>query len=464
MKMPDFPKYCTIELTAGQPFFHKKTHSTPNPRFFAALYLRLHETRFYADLGFLSWEKRHWAVVEEHLMQNALEDLIFEVARDYDVEATLDFSESVLFEIIKIIKRKTNLGKNISAPDPDIIPLKNVLLRWNPELLSFEIQQYSPELMILNCMDVEYQPEATAPKFEAVVKEIIPDPEDRRVIQEYLGAALFFVNRTRRFLLCYGEGGCGKSVLILFLVGILGKKRVFDLNVENIKSGYELSALTSQTLLTASEAVSRALCTDGAEWVKKSVGGDFFQTKQKFRNEKTDHYGTFSLTIVSNNQLRFQFESSGYEWKDRLIPIYFDQHISDERKDRNLVERLLSEEKSGIFNWFLAGARRVRMNNWNITLSSAQKSRIEYLLARSKPMEVFVKNYIVEAAGEYFSSADAFNLYARVHHQAGFPPIEEQAFYKQLAKAMQEIHSSVPSNSSKLTNGRGYVGFKLIDN
>ena len=464
MMKPDFPKYCEVELSAGQPFLAKRTHCTPNPRFFATLYQSSNNVCFYTCFGFLLWKNRHWAKIEEHLLLNELEALIFEVASDYDVDSELEFSEGTLYEIIKILKRKLNQGKALPPPDPDLLPLKNVLIRWNQEMGEWKFLPHSSDFLILDYMDVEFQADATAPQFEAIIEEILPVEDDRRVIQEYLGAALFFVNRTRRFLLCYGEGGCGKSILVLFLIALLGQKRVFDLNIENIKDSYELAGLTTQSLLTASEAVSKALCTDGAEWVKKSVGGDFFQTKQKFRNEKTDHYGTFSLVIVSNNQLRFQFEGSGFEWQDRLIPIYFDQHIPNERKDRRLVERLLREEKSGIFNWFLEGARRVRQNNWDIELSSAQKSRIEYLLARSKPMEVFVKNYIVESAGEYFLSADAFKLYARVHRQTGFPPLGDQAFYRQLAKSMQEVHSCVPSNSSKLTNGRGYVGFKLIEN
>ena len=463
MKKPDFPKYCQIELSAGDAFFPKKTHSSLNPRFFAELYLSLQVIRHYSTLGFMVWDNYKWRCLDEHLLLNTLEKLIEKVAWDYDVER-VDFSEATLYEILKILKRKAGYGNLPPAIAPDIIPLENTLLRWHPEMMYFEAEQYSPDIIINERMPVKYNPAEKSPQFNKVIEEILPDTEDRRVIQEYLGAAFFPVNRSRKFLLLYGDGGCGKSVLVLFLIGLLGASRVFDLNIENIKSGYELSALNNQTLLTASEAVSKALCTDGAEWVKKAVGGDFFQTRKKFCNEKTDHYGTFSLIIVSNNQLRFQFEGNGHEWADRLIPIFFGRHIPEERKDRRLVERLLQEEKSGIFNWFLEGAKRIRQNNWEIVLSPTQKSRIEYVLARSKPMQVFVKNYVVESAGESFASADAFRVYAAIHHNAGFPPLGEQAFYKQLSQAMQETYGAVSNNSSKGKCGRGYIGFKLIEN
>ena len=61
---------------------------------------------------------------------------------------------------------------------------------------------------------------------------------------------------------------------------------------------------------------------------------------------------------MSNHQLRFQYEGRGDEWRDRVIPIFFDRHIPDERRELGLVDRLIQEEGPGIFNWFLEGARR----------------------------------------------------------------------------------------------------------
>ena len=191
------------------------------------------------------------------------------------------------------------------------------------------------------------------------------------------------------------------------------------------------------------------------------VGGDFFQTQQKFRNARVDHFGRFSLIVMSNHQLRFQYEGRGDEWRDRVIPIFFDRHISDERRELGLVDRLIQEEGPGIFNWFLEGARRVRRNDWKITLSAVQRARIDRLLALSNPMKVFVQNHIASSAGHYFTSADAWSLYVAVRQEAGLPVLESAAFYKQLAKAMGEVHQ-VASVNSLPGKQRGYRGFKLV--
>lgn len=459
MNRPDFPKYPEIENEAGPPFvrYGKQTFRI-NVRYFAMLLIRNTQIRMF-DTGGVCWMDG-WKKLSETDVMNKLEALSDQLCLDYNVFGKIQVAESELREALQVVKRKAYSGP-MPQVDPDIIPVSNGVLRWVDAKQDFDFVDYTPEIMVFDRMPIKYDPAATAPQFEAVVQEIIPDAEDRRVAQEYLGAALFFINRTRKLLLCIGEGGCGKTVLSLFLIAIIGKDRAQELNTSNAKNPYEFSSLTKEkTLLTAPEAVSRALCTDGAEYVKKLVGGDFFQTQQKFRNARVDHFGHFSLIVMSNHQLRFRYEGRGDEWRDRVISIFFDRHIPEERREYGLVDRLLREEGPGIFNWFLEGARRVRRNNWRITLTPVQRDRIERLLALSNPMTVFVQNHIDFSAGNYFTSADAWSHYVAVRQEAGLPVLESAAFYRQLAKAMSEVYHVTTVNSLP-GKQRGYRNFEL---
>ena len=234
MKRPEFPKYPQIEIRTGAPFVrYGKKSLRVNPRYFASLYI--HETRVTRfDGGWVCWDGR-WKWISENDIQNDLEDLIFQVSTDYDIFDNFQVSESELRETLQIVKRKAYCG-SMPPMDPDIVPVSNGVLHWIEAKQNFESIDYSPEIMVLDRMPIEYDPTATAPQFEAVLREIIPDPEDRRVAQEYLGSALFFENRTRKFLLCLGEGGCGKTILSLFLIAIIGKNRTMELNISNIKN------------------------------------------------------------------------------------------------------------------------------------------------------------------------------------------------------------------------------------
>ena len=460
MKRPDFPNHTEIIRKWGPPFkpYGKKTYRT-NSDFFAELYFKLFPVRYYSDAGMFLFDGDGWSLLSESEIINEIEKLILETAVDCGVDMSGQITEQNLHEILQKVKRRHS-GGEIPALEDDVLPVRNCFLRWDEDLRDFSETTYTENDFILDKFSVDYSQGAPAPEFTAVLNRIMPDLDDQRVAQEMLGAMMFCKNRTRKFLLCYGEGGCGKSVLILILIAIMTDKRFFDLQIEHLKNTYELASLKEQTCFTVSESISEAFCTSGGEWIKKAIGGDFIETKQKFKNEKIKHYGLFSLIVVSNNTLRFHFEGRGDEWRDRLVPIYFNQHIPEEERDKDLVSNLLKKEGPGIFNWFLEGARRVRCNKWKILLSPAQKDRIENLLAYSDPMSVFVQNHISYSAGKHFLSSDAWETYVKVRKAFGFPIFTEEAFYKKLAAAMDNINHACAVNSLP-GKKRGYRDFEL---
>ena len=203
MNRPNFPKYPEIEIQTGPPFvlYGKKTLRI-NTRYFATLYMHKTQVQVF-DNGWVRWDGNKWKNICETDCLNDLEDLINQVRDDSDL-GEIQIFESELHEAGQIIKRKAHCGP-MPQMDPDIIPVSNGILRWVEAKQNFEFVNYSPEIMAFDRMPIGYDPVATAPQFEAVVQEILPDPEDRRVAQEYLGAALFFVNRTRKFLLCLSD-------------------------------------------------------------------------------------------------------------------------------------------------------------------------------------------------------------------------------------------------------------------
>lgn len=90
--------------------------------------------------------------------------------------------------------------------------------------------------------------------------------------------------------------------------------------------------------------------------------------------------------------------------------------------------------------------------------------RRDELVAMSKPVEAFVRKYIVRSFGNDLPSQKVFECYVKVRKQCGLPSLETQVFYKSLAKAMDEIFQASIRNSLKTSHGtvRGYRGFKLI--
>ena len=456
-------EYQVIIEKFGEPFpTEGRRNPRVNPIFFAAAFQQDTQVKYFHDVGWLKMENGRWHSTSSAAIKIAIRDLILRLMRSTSKSCFSQITPGLLHEIMQMVQLE-NGAERFPPLDPDIIPVTNGILYWESVSQELKFRDYNQEDIILDSLTVPYIPNAPAPLFEEKIREIIPDADDRRVVQDYLGVSLFPANRTRKFLLFQGEGGCGKSLLVLLISKILGPKRVFDLNFRTISSPFGFSDLTTQTLLTASEAISGGLCSSGGEFAKKVVGNDFFQSSRKFENIRQKHFGTFSLIIVTNNKMQVKFEGKGQEWKDRMLPILFHHHIPEEKQDRTLVDRLLAEEGSGILNWILDGARHVRSSNWRIELTATQKVRRDKLVDEIRSMDMFVCNYIRRSAGNEFSSRSAYATYIRHQRDLGLEFLEEAAFYKRLAKSMGTEYNAVGCNSIHGQRIRGYKGFELLD-
>ena len=452
-----------------------------NPGYFASKLVKKHGLIFFNDDGWCEWTKDGWAPLRKSILQSRIRDLLKKKVESYCNSAKLDSKSKSqtpimpayelvntgnINEIMRLMTIDCDRGDTLPQLDPDVIPLQNCVLRWNAEKQDFDFGKYTQKDLIFSNLAAVYDSKAESEFFQEKLAEILPNADDRRVVQEYMGAALFPENRTRKFMLFQGEGGCGKSLLVKLLTGIMTLDRTFDLDFRALRANYAFSALTSKkTLLTASEAISEAFGQSaGIEFVKKAVGGDFFETSQKYRNEKCGHYGFYSFIIVSNNEMRFKYDSRGDEFKDRLIPILFNEHV--ENPDKTLADKLLADHRSAILNWLIDGARQVRKNNWNIQLTDDQISRRDRIVEATRGAEIFVKNHVVESAGKFFRTGDAYALFTRLHKTAGYEYLPEDTFRKRLAKMMALEFGAAPSNTIPGPNGktvRGYRGFKLVD-
>ena len=484
MGILDFPDDADVIGDNGDPFIPKgKKGQAIGPRYFAARIVKKHGLIHFSRDGWYEWAQDGWLPARPCVIKSWIGDLLLDEVRAYNNSKRSAFSllktkapstpaydlvnTRSINEIMGMIAIMCDRGDTLPPLDPDVIPLQNGMIIWNAKTQDFDFRDYTQDDLIFTKLNATFNPKADQTFFLEKLTEIIPDAEDRRVVQEYMGAILFPENRTRKFMLFQGEGGCGKSLLVQLVTNILTIDRTFDLDFRSLNGDYAFSALTTQTLLTASETVSDAFsCSFGSELVKKAVGGDFFQTRQKYRNQKVDHHGFYSLIVVSNNKLRFKYDGRGDEFKDRLIPIHFARHIDN--PDKTLVDTLLREHRSAILAWLVAGAKQVRRNNWDIALTPTQISRRDRLIEATKGIDLFVKNHIKEAPGCFFTTEDAYREYTHLHRSAGFELWDEQNFYKRFAKAMAEAFGHVacknlPTPQGK-HNARGYLNVALVSN
>lgn len=490
----DFLESAGLRGQYGDPIILKgKISIEINPRYFAAKMIKSHNLIFFKNPGWHEWSSDGWVPVRECILQSRIADLLQEELRatfrlqkkaaQYSNRPVANFggvsigeagpsapaydliNTRTIGEILRTMRYMSDRGDNFPPLDPDVIPVQNGLLRFNAEMHDFEFRAYTQDDMVFYTLDVVYDSEAKSELFDKVLSEILPDPEDRRVSQEYLGSILFPENRTKKFMTFTGTSNSGKSALLGAVVEIMTPKRIFDLDLKTLASDYGLSALKNQTLITIFEAGKDAFCNPFViEFIKKATGRDRFKTNRKNSNEQVEHVGLYSILFTSNYNQRFEFEGDGGEFANRLLPILFTKPI--ENPDLTLGDRLSSDHRSAIFNWLLDGARRVRRNNWDISLSPAQTLRRDRLIQATRGIELFVKNYIEKFETGYITTEEAYKKYDKLRRTDGYTFYHEGKFDKRLSEVMSDFggekDKNLPSANGK-KNARGYRGVRWKD-
>ena len=451
---------------------NRKPALRPDSQVAANIILETHHFIYTNADGWFAFLDKRWKPMTPDDVLRLIRDEIclLDEERAWDFDDTRDKEEDDVELTLSVFKEIRNLLRldcvkdKIPHMNPDLIPLPNTQLLWVAGESDFREVAPCPENYVMNMLTVEYQPEAQCPKFQKALERIVPRSEDRQIIQMYFGAALFPQNFSRKILILIGEGSSGKSLLVLLLSKILGRARVFDLKFENLSEKFALADLTRETsLLSGSEAIARTLCGRGGEWAKRLVGGDEFAVQLKYKNKSLEYAGHYSVVIVSNNKLRFEFETQGQEWRDRILPIFFRKSIPEAEQDRDLLTKLYAEEGPGILNWMLDGARKVRRNNWRIELDEPQRIERDNLIAFSGSVKSFVAEFI-QSAGDHFLTSDAYALYNRLVQSRNLPFLTIQKFGRDLAKEMGERFGATPTQNLRGNDGkaaRGYYGFTL---
>ena len=440
----------------------------PNTQRFAEHIQQTHKLKHCLDSGWYEYRDSKWEPLSDVdmrlLVKNEIETKDETNGEDAP-KVQIKFAD--LKEVVNMIGVEVTEEK-FPPMDQDLIPTLNKQLKWDQQSNDFKEVTPSPDLNVRHTLPVAHAPDAKCPQFEKAIKRILPSEDDRKVVQMYLGAALFLLNFTRKILLFIGEGSAGKSLLALLFSRILGRERVFDLKFEDLSEKFAMAALTSEhSLLSASEAFVKTLCGRGGEWAKRLVGGDEFAVQQKFQNANLEFSGRYSVIIVSNNKIRFEFETKGQEWRDRLLPIFFRESIPEAEQDKDLLDKLYTKEGPGILNWLLEGARMVRQSNWQIELTKAQRIDRDNLIAFSDPVKSFVEKFVTAGFG-HFLSHDAYKLYNRLANERHLPFLEEAKFYRKLHKCMADMHgatvsTNLPGHDRNHRFARGYNSFSLKD-
>ncbi len=291
-------------------------------------------------------------------MTNQAAEIVDTERRDKRVKWYLGCeSRSRLENVVALAAREEQVSTNASSFDqsPWLFNCANGTL----DLAINTFRHARREDFLSKRSPVHYDPEATCPRFDVFLAEILPSPEIRRFLQASLGYTLCGHAWEKYVWFLIGGGDNGKTVFIETIRHVFGEDDyATNMNFNSLlhregqgPSG-DIARLRGARFVSACESdqgqkISPALLK------RLSGGGDKITASFKYRDE-FEFVPTHKLWLATNHPPQLAAEDDAL-WR-RIARVPFNIRIPLEKQDERLQEKLKAEGP-GILNWLFDGWR-----------------------------------------------------------------------------------------------------------
>ncbi|MCF8272976.1 MAG: DUF5906 domain-containing protein [Flavobacteriaceae bacterium] len=310
-----------------------------------------------------------------------------------------------------------------------LINLKNGTFEINTK--GTQLRPYNPKDFITYQLPFEYIPKAEAPMFKKYLKEVLPDKERQNVLAEFLGF-LFIKNNSNKLkeekaLILYGSGANGKSVFFEIVSALLGDQNISNFSLQSLtnENGYFRAKLANKLVNYASEINGKL----ESSFFKQLVSGEPVEARLPYGQPFT--LRQYAKLIFNCNELPKEVEQTNAYFR-RFLIIPFDVVIPPEKQDKNLHNKIIENELSGVFNWVLEGLNRLLEQKGFSKCSAAEEAVADYK-RQSDSVKMFVdENDYVVTPNNYTLIKELYQGYRQYCSEDGFKPVSKVNFTKRL--------------------------------
>ncbi|GAA3912800.1 phage/plasmid primase, P4 family [Streptomyces gulbargensis] len=331
----------------------------------AGLYKRLEHATFFAGVDKNGEpEVREWAPTKTKI-SNLLDALsaITLLPADVDAPSWIDGEHD----------------RNDTSP---IVACRNGLLRIRDR----ELLPHGPGFFNIVSVPYDYDPDATAPTWEAFLAGIWPDdPESIAALQEWFGYVLSGRTDQQKILLMKGPSRSGKGTIARILKELVGKENLAGPTLAGLGTNFGLSTLVGKPLAVISDA---RLSGDGGQVVERLLtisGEDTIDIDRKYREPWTGKLPT-RLMVLTNELPNFG-DSSGVIARRFIV---LNMTVSWLGKEDTALTGKLAAEMPGIINWALDGLARLERTG-RITEPASSQDAVTMMQDTASPTSAFVR-------------------------------------------------------------------------
>lgn len=274
----------------------------------------------------------------------------------------------------------------------------------------------------------EFDPDATAPLFKKYLDQVLPDADKQKVFAEYCGYIFVkpSVLKLEKMLILYGTGANGKSVFFEILNALLGTENFSSYSLQDLTNdnGYYRAKIANKLVNYASE-INGKLETDV---FKQMASGEPISVRLPYGEPFI--LSEYAKLIFNCNELPKDVEHTNAFFR-RFLILGFDVTIPEAEQDKQLANKIIQSELSGVFNWILQGLDRILKQKNFSKCAAVENARSDYE-KQSDSVKMFIEDYEYKTSTDYTPVKELYNEYRNYCIEDGFHKVNKSNFMKRL--------------------------------
>lgn len=290
------------------------------------------------------------------------------------------------------------------------------------------LRPFESKDFITHQLPFEYEPEAKASLFQKYLDEVLPDAEKQKIFAEFCGYIFIkpSVLKLEKMLILYGTGANGKSVFFEILNALLGNENISNYSLQSLTNdnGYFRAQIGNKLVNYASE-INGKLETD---IFKQMASGEPIEARLPYGEPFI--LNDYAKLIFNCNELPKDVEHTNAFFR-RFLIIGFDVTIPEDKQDKQLPQKIINNELSGVFNWILQGLDRV-LEQKNFSKCEAVENARSNYEKQSDSVKMFIDEFEYKTATDYTAISTLYAQYKYFCIEDGFRPVNKSNFMKRL--------------------------------
>lgn len=286
-----------------------------------------------------------------------------------------------------------------------------------------KIRPFSGKDFLTYQLPFEFDEKASCPIFQRYLDTVLPEKELQNIVSEFFGYIFTKGLKMEKAMLLHGSGANGKSVLFDVMNALLGTENISNFSLSNLLEEHN-RALIAYKLLNYGSEINATRTRDE---FKNLVSTEPIQARLKYGNSFTmENYAKLAFNC---NELPKDFDHSNAYFR-RLLVIPFRVTVPENEQDKTLAQKIIENELAGVFNWIIAGLKRL-LESLRFTESELANQTLEAYKRESDSVAMFIDEYKYKSDAEHFEMLkDLYIAYRSFCIDDGYKPLNKRNFRK----------------------------------